>query len=68
MPAADHLTTRCLDRPATLRGMAAIMSALDQIGDSDSDDHKFTRLIVDAELDVRAVVNFALAHLASEAA
>lgn len=68
MATPDYLSTRALDRPATMRGAAAILSALNEIGgghDGDGD-QRLAKHIVESELDVRALLTFAQAHLASE--
>lgn len=53
-----------LNRPATMRGVAALVDMLDQIGAGDGDgDHKVAKILVDAELELRDLVRFALAKL-----
>lgn len=66
MAPADHLSTARLDRAAALRGAAAVMSAIDLIGMSEATDHDLAKHLVDAEPDVRALLQFALAQLACE--
>jgi len=46
--------------PAILRGAAAILEALDLMGREEKTDHDLAKIIVDAEIDLRAIVQAAL--------
>lgn len=50
------------------RGIAAVAFALDEIGCVERTDHDLAKHIVDADADVRALLDYALAKLAMEAA
>lgn len=58
--ALDH------DRAAVCRGVAAVLSAIDEIGQSDDGDRELAKHIVTSEMDVRALVKFALVALADD--
>lgn len=53
-----------LKRTEACRGVAALMDALDQIGLPDGKDSDVAKRIVDAELDLRELITYALAMLA----
>lgn len=50
------------------RGIAAIAFALNEIGASGRTDHDLAKHIVDADADVQALLDYALAKLALESA
>lgn len=54
------------DRAAVCRGAGAILDALATIGAPVDGDHSLAKHIVDAELDVRALVKYALVALADD--
>ena len=44
-----------------LIGAGNLLAALSLIGAHDADDHSITKIVVDAELELRALIDFALA-------
>lgn len=57
-----------LNRPATCRGLAALMDMLDLIGTTAEGDAAVAKALVAAELDLGELVKFTLAKLAEERA
>lgn len=52
--------------PSVLRGIAALVDALDLIGDVEKTDHDMAKIIVDASGDLAALASFALAAQAQQ--
>jgi hypothetical protein len=51
---------------ATIRGAAALHEILERMGDEDFDDHASAKILVEHQLDLRALLIFTMATIADE--
>lgn len=57
------MTAQAFKPSVVLRGIAALVDALDCIGDEDQGDAGMAKIVCDNELEIRCAVRFALAHI-----